>query len=98
MLTSKERAKLRGMAGRLEPVVLVGKGGVTDNVVQEVENAFHTRELMKGKVLEAALMTAREVCDELAYRTRSDGVQAIGNVFVLYRENRDLAEEKRIKL
>lgn len=98
MLTSKQRARLRGLAGKLEPVVMVGKGGVTDNVAQEVENAFRTRELIKGKVLESALMTAREVCDEIAIRTRSDGVQAIGNVFVLYRENKDLPEERRIKL
>lgn len=98
MLTSKQRARLRGLAGKLEPVVMVGKGGVTDNVAQEVENAFRTRELIKGKVLESALMTSREVCDEIAARTRSDGVQAIGNVFVLYRENKDLPEERRIKL
>lgn len=98
MLTSKQRARLRSLAGALEPVVMVGKGGVTDNVVREVENAFNTRELLKGRVLESAMMTAREVSDELAARTHSDGVQAIGGVFVLYRENRDLAEEKRIKI
>lgn len=98
MLTSKQRALLRGMAGKLEPILMVGKGGVTDNVAKEAENAFHTRELIKGKVLESALMTAREVSDELAARTGADGVQAIGNVFVLYRENKNLPEEKRIKL
>lgn len=98
MLTSKQRAKLRGIANTLEPVIMVGKGGVTDNVVSEVENAFNTRELVKGKVLESALLTAREVCDQLAERTRADGVQAIGSKFVLYRENKDLAEEKRIKV
>ena len=98
MLTSKQRAALRGLGGKLDPVIMVGKGGVTDAVVQETENAFRTRELLKGKVLESALMTAREVCDALALRTRADGVQAIGNVFVLYRPNPDLSEEKRIRL
>lgn len=98
MLTSKQRAYLRGLANSLEPVLIVGKGGVTENVVLEAENAFHTRELIKGRVLETALLSARETCDELAARTRADGVQAIGSKFVLYRENRDLPEEKRIKL
>lgn len=98
MLTSKQRAYLRGLSNPLEPVIIVGKGGVTENVVREAENAFHTRELIKGRVLETALMTAREVCDELAGRTGADGVQAIGSKFVLYRKNKDIPEEKRINL
>lgn len=98
MLTSKQRARLRGLANPLEPVIMVGKGGVTDAVATETENAFHTRELIKGRVLESALMTSREVCDELAARTRAEGVQAVGGTFVLYRENRNLPEEKRIIL
>lgn len=98
MLTSKQRAYLRGLANSLEPVLIVGKEGVTENVVQETENAFRTRELLKGRVLETALMTAREACDALADRTGADGVQAIGSKFVLYRKNKDIPEEKRIKL
>lgn len=98
MLTSKQRAYLRGLANSLEPVLIVGKEGVTENVVQETENAFRTRELLKGRVLETALMTAREACDALAGRTGADGVQAIGSKFVLYRKNKDIPEEKRIKL
>ncbi len=98
MLTSKQRAYLRGLANSLEPVLIVGKGGVTENVAAEAENALHTRELIKGRVLESSLLTAREACDELARRTGAQGVQAIGSKFVLYRENRDLPEEKRIIL
>ena len=98
MLTSKQRAYLRGLANSLEPVLIVGKGGVTENVVREAENAFNTRELLKGRVLESALLSSREVCEELARLTNAQGVQAIGSKFVLYRENRDLPEEKRIKL
>ncbi len=98
MLTSKQRARLRALANGLEPVLIVGKGGVTENVVQEAENALRTRELIKGRVLETALMPAREVCDELCGRINADGVQAIGTKFVLYRENKELPEEKRIKL
>lgn len=98
MLTSKQRAYLRGLANSLEPVLIVGKGGVTENVIQEAENAFRTRELLKGRVLETALMTAREACDAISERTGADGVQAIGSKFVLYRKNKDIPEEKRIKL
>lgn len=98
MLTSKQRAYLRGLANELEPILIVGKEGVTDNVVQEAENALRTRELLKGRVLETALMTAREACDAIAGRIGADGVQAIGSKFVLYRKNKDLPEEKRIKL
>ena len=98
MLTSKQRAKLRGLANSLEPVVIVGKGGVTENVIQETRNALGTRELMKGRVLESAMMSAREVCDELCDRVNADGVQTIGANFVIYKKNDDLPEGKRIKL
>lgn len=98
MLTSKERAKLRGLANPLEPVIMVGKGGVTENVIAETRNALNTRELIKGRVLEPALMTAREVCDQLCDRVDAEGVQAIGSKFVIYKKNDDIPEEKRIRL
>ena len=98
MLTSKQRAYLRGLANSLEPVLIVGKGGVTENVAAEAENALHTRELIKGRVLESALMTAREVCDQLCDRVDAEGVQAIGSKFVIYKKNDDIPEEKRIRL
>ena len=98
MLTSKERAQLRALANELEPILMVGKGGVTENVIAEAENALRTRELIKGRVLESALLTAREVCDQIAEGVGAQGVQAIGSKFVLYRENRDLPQEKRIQL
>ncbi len=98
MLTSKQRAKLRGLANSLEPVIIVGKGAVTENVIQETRNALNTRELIKGRVLESAMLTAREVCDELCDRVNAEGVQAIGSKFVIYKRNDDLPEEKRIRL
>ncbi len=98
MLTSKQRAQLRALANSLEPVLIVGKGGVTENVVQEAENALRTRELLKGRVLETSLLTAREACDGICAATGAEGVQAIGTKFVLYRENPALPEEKRITL
>ena len=87
MLTSKQRAQLRGMAMTLDTTLHVGKNGITDTVVQQANEELLAHELIKGKVLENALLTAREVCDELAERCGADGVQAIGNKFVLYKAN-----------
>ena len=65
MLTSKERAELRAKANELETTLMVGKEGVTDNVVAEADRLLTARELIKGKVLESALMSAREVSEAL---------------------------------
>ena len=85
MLTSKERAELRAQANALDTTLIVGKGGVTDAVIAEAENQLTTRELVKGKVLEGAMMTPREVCDEICEATGADGVGVIGTKFIIYR-------------
>ena len=85
MLTSKERADLRGQATTIDTTLMVGKGGVTDAVIAEAENQLTTRELVKGKVLEGAMMTPREVCDEICEATGADGVGVIGTKFIIYR-------------
>ena len=87
MLTSKQRAYLRALANPMETIVIIGKDGVTDNVVIQVSDALRARELIKGKVLESSLLTAREVSDELCSRCGCDAVQCIGSKFVLYRRN-----------
>ena len=87
MINSKQRSLLRSMAATAETVITIGKGGITDSVVDSVMEALTARELVKGKVLEASLLTAREACDELAERCRAEGIQAIGNKFVLYKRN-----------
>ena len=97
-MTSKERAFLKSLASSIDTVIMVGKGGITENVVTETANALRTRELIKGRVLESSLLTSREVCEELAKAVGAEPVQAIGSRFVLYKENKDLPEEKRIKL
>ena len=85
MLTSKERAELRAQANTLDTTLMVGKGGVTEAVIAEAENQLTARELVKGKVLEGAMMTAREVCDEICEATGAEGVSVIGTKFVIYR-------------
>ena len=65
MLTSKERAEMRAQANSIETTLIVGKDGVTEAVIEEADRLLTARELIKGKVLETALMSAREVSDEL---------------------------------
>jgi len=94
MLTSKQRADLRGQANSLETIFQIGKGGVTDQLVTGVNQALAVRELIKLRVLESAGFTARQAADDLAEATGADVVQVIGSRMVLYRP----AEEPKIKL
>ena len=85
MLTSKDRAELRARSNNLDTTLMVGKDGVTDAVIAEAENLLTARELIKGKVLESALMSAREVSDAICEATGADGVACVGSKFVIYR-------------
>ncbi len=93
MLTSKQRAELRSEANTLETTLMVGKGGVTENVLSEAKTQLEARELVKGRVLETALMTAREVSDEICEALGADGVQCVGSKFVIYRRSEKKAQE-----
>ena len=94
MLTSKERAELRAQANAIETTLMVGKDGVTENVVAEADRLLTARELVKGKVLETALMSAREVSDEICEATGADGVSCVGSKFVIYRFSEKCQEER----
>ena len=85
MMTSKQRSEFRAQANDLETTLMVGKEGVTDNVIAEADRLLTARELIKGKVLESALMSAREVSDAICEATGADGVSCVGNKFVIYR-------------
>ena len=87
MLTSKQRAVLRGMANSMDTIVQVGKGGISDTLVAQTDDALRARELIKLRVLENSGYTAREAAEQLAEQTGSDVVQVIGSRFVLYRRN-----------
>ena len=97
-MTSKERAALRAQANTIETTLIVGKGGVSEQVLQEASNLLDAHELIKGKVLENSLLSAREACDELSKRTRSEQVQVIGNKFVLYRQSHKKGKTDKIVL
>jgi len=96
-LTSKQRAQLRGLANSLDTILHVGKDGISDNLVKQANDALEARELIKGRVLENSMLTAREACDQLAKLTRSEAVQIIGSKFVLYRRHYDKSR-RRIEL
>lgn len=88
MITTKQRAELRGIANNLEDLFQIGKGGISDTVVAQVEEALVARELIKIKVLlETSPVTPREAAVELAEKTNSDIVQVIGGKIVLFRRN-----------
>ena len=94
MLTSKQRSELRAKANDLETTLMVGKEGVTENVIAEADRLLTARELIKGKVLESALMSAREVSDAICESTGADGVSCVGNKFVIYRYSEKCQEER----
>ncbi|MDE7243427.1 MAG: YhbY family RNA-binding protein [Oscillospiraceae bacterium] len=93
-LTSKQRAQLRGIANSLDTIVQIGKDGISGNLVKQANDALEAREIIKCKVLENSMLTAREACAELAKLTRSEEVQVIGTKFVLYRQHYDKSRRK----
>ena len=96
MLTSKERAELRSQANSLETTLMVGKDGVTDAVIAEADNQLNARELVKGKVLENAMLSPREVSDAICEATGAEGVSVIGTKFVIYRFSEKLQAERNM--
>lgn len=94
-LSSKQRAQLRGLAMNIDTIVQIGKGGISENTVTDVNNALRARELIKGKVLENSLLSAREAADALAQECGAEVVQTIGSKFVLFKRN---PKEPKIEL
>ncbi len=95
MLTSKQRAFLRSLAMDIDTIVMVGKGGMSSQIIKQADDALTARELIKGKVLETAGMTSREAAEQIALETNSEVVNVIGSKFVLYRRN---PKEPKIEL
>ena len=93
MLTSKRRAELRSEANTLETTLMVGKGGVTDSVLAEAATQLEARELVKGRVLEASMLTAREASDAICEALHADGIQCVGSKFVIYKKSEKNAQE-----
>ena len=95
MLNKKQRKHLRVLANRINSIFQIGKAGISDNLIAQVDDALEAREIVKVTVLKNSQLDVKEVCFELAHCTNSEPVQVIGNKFVLYRESRD---HKKIQL
>ena len=93
MITSKQRAELRSRANELDTTLMVGKEGITDALIEETGRQLEARELIKGKVLETALLSAREVSDQLCEALHAEGIQCVGNKFVIWRRSETLAKK-----
>jgi RNA-binding protein len=95
MLTSKQRAYLRSLANSADTILMVGKGGIGEQIIKQADDALTARELIKGKVLESTGETPRTVAEQIAESTNAEVVQVIGSKFVLYRKN---TKDPQIKL
>ena len=88
MLTSKQRARLRAYANKMDTILQIGKDGIAETSIRQVDDALTAREMIKIRVLETAPLSAREAAEELADETESDVVQVIGTRVVLYRRGK----------
>ncbi|MGI6167103.1 MAG: ribosome assembly RNA-binding protein YhbY [Eubacteriales bacterium] len=95
MLTSKQRAYLRGLASVTEPIMQIGKGGIGENLIKAVSDALEARELVKLSILKNCGVTPEEAARQLADAIGAEVVTVIGNKIVLYRESQT---KKRIEL
>lgn len=87
MLNGKQRAFLRKLGHELQPVMQIGKEGLTDTVITAIDEALEKREIVKISILETAMLDTRETCDRAAAELGAEPVQAIGSRFVLYRRS-----------
>lgn len=87
MITGKQRAYLRSIGNRLDPIFQVGKNGIEQTFLTQLEQALEVREILKIKVLENSGLTAREASDFICNKIKCEGIQAIGSKIVIYRES-----------
>lgn len=89
MITSKQRAKLRSMANGIPAILQIGKGGICENFLKQVDDALESRELVKITILETAMLDTKATCGHVAERLGAEPVLSIGSKFVLYRESKE---------
>jgi RNA-binding protein len=89
MLTPKQRSTLRGLASELNPIFQIGKGGISANLIKQVDDALEARELIKLTALKTSPVTSADACRQLAAATHAEAVFSMGNRLVLYRESRE---------
>lgn len=97
MITSKQRAYLRKLANPIDPIFQIGKGGIADELINQLAIALEARELIKVHILETALLDTKAACNEIAEKLGAEPVQAIGSKFVLYKRA-DKEKNRKITL
>lgn len=95
MITSKQRAFLKKLSQHMDPIVHIGKEGMTKNILKQADDALEARELIKGTVQQNSDISAREACDIMARELGAEGISVLGRKFVLYRESQN---KKKIDL
>ena len=89
MLSSKQRAYLRGLANSIDTILMVGKSGMSPEIIKQADDALKARELIKSKVLETSDISPKEAANIIANKVNADVVQVIGTKFILYRKNEE---------
>lgn len=89
MLTGKQRSYLKSLANGIDPIMQIGKGGVTENVIKQIDDALEARELIKISVLNNSMLEAKDTANEIAEAVNGEFVQSIGNKFIIYRESKE---------
>lgn len=92
MLTSKQRSFLRSLGHKLDPIVFLGKAGLTDNIIKEMDSNLELRELIKVKLQDGCELQPKDVANEVSENLGADVVQVIGHKFILYRESKENKE------
>ncbi|WIV10617.1 ribosome assembly RNA-binding protein YhbY [Proteiniborus sp. MB09-C3] len=95
MISGKQRSYLKALANKIEPIFQVGKNGLTESLIKQLDEALEAREIIKINVLNNSLLEAKEVALEVSEKLAAEYVQSIGNKFVIYRESK---ENKKIEL
>ena len=89
MLTGKQRSYLKSLANSIEPLMQIGKGGITENVLKQIDDALRARELIKINILSNSMLEAKDAANEISESLRAEYVQSIGHKFILYRESKE---------
>lgn len=92
MITGKQRSYLKSIANNIDPIFQLGKNGLTENFVRQVDDALKVREIVKVNVLKNSALDPTEVASQLAEDLKAEFVQSIGRKFVLYRQSEDKPE------
>ncbi len=95
MLTGKQRSYLKKISHGINPIFQIGKNGITDNMISEIEDALEAREIVKIKVLPNSFLECNDTANQVAKLTKSEFVQSMGNKFIIYKESK---ENKKIEL